>query len=138
MGTVQDLAEVLGAALRATLRGKPAEVDLALATLLSGGHLLIEDLPGTGKTLLSRALAAAVGGRFGRVQCTPTSCPPTSPEPRCSGPTPPTGSSTPDRCSPTCCSSTRSTGPHPVRSLRCWNRWRSIRSPSTPRRGRCP
>lgn len=71
MGTVQDLAEVLGAALRATLRGKPAEVDLALATLLSGGHLLIEDLPGTGKTLLSRALAAAVGGRFGRVQCTP-------------------------------------------------------------------
>jgi MoxR-like ATPase len=38
---------------------------------LAGGHLLVEDLPGTGKTLLAKSLAAALGGRFGRVQCTP-------------------------------------------------------------------
>ena len=58
-------------AASSTLRGKPAQVDLALATLLGGGHLLVEDLPGTGKTLLAKSIAAAIGGRFGRVQCTP-------------------------------------------------------------------
>ena len=47
------------------------KVDLALATLFGGGHLLVEDLPGTGKTLLAKSIAAAIGGRFGRVQCTP-------------------------------------------------------------------
>ena len=67
----QMLAARLRDAVGAAVRGKADEVDLALATFLSGGHLLIEDLPGTGKTLLSRAIAAAVGGRFGRVQCTP-------------------------------------------------------------------
>ena len=67
----QELAEKLRAAVGATIRGKSTEVDLVLAAFLSGGHLLIEDLPGTGKTLLSRAVATAVGGRFGRIQCTP-------------------------------------------------------------------
>jgi MoxR-like ATPase len=46
-------------------------VRLALVALLSGGHLLIEGVPGIGKTLLAKSLAAAIGGRFGRVQCTP-------------------------------------------------------------------
>ena len=39
--------------------------------MLGGGHLLVEDLPGTGKTLLAKSIAAAIGGTFGRVQCTP-------------------------------------------------------------------
>ena len=67
----RELAAALRGAVASVLRGKATEVDLALATLLSGGHLLIEDLPGTGKTLLARAIAASVGGEFGRVQCTP-------------------------------------------------------------------
>ena len=46
-------------------------VGLAVVALLSGGHLLVEGVPGTGKTLLAKSLAAAIGGRFGRVQCTP-------------------------------------------------------------------
>jgi MoxR-like ATPase len=46
-------------------------VRLALTALLGGGHLLVQDLPGTGKTLLAKSLAAAIGGHFGRVQCTP-------------------------------------------------------------------
>lgn len=71
MDPPQDLAARLRDVLTTTVRGKASEVDLALATLLSGGHLLIEDLPGTGKTLLSRAIAAALGGEFRRVQCTP-------------------------------------------------------------------
>jgi MoxR-like ATPase len=70
-----EQAVALAARLRTTVetavRGKDAEVRLALVALLAGGHLLLEDLPGTGKTLLAKSLATALGGRFGRVQCTP-------------------------------------------------------------------
>jgi MoxR-like ATPase len=58
-------------AVSAAVRGKDDVVRLSLVALLAGGHLLVEDLPGTGKTLLAKSLAAALGGRFGRVQCTP-------------------------------------------------------------------
>ena len=50
--------------------GKPREVQLAFACLLAGGHLLIEDLPGLGKTTLARALAATLGLNFQRMQFT--------------------------------------------------------------------
>jgi MoxR-like ATPase len=61
----------LRAALNAALRGKAAVVEQVLVCLLAGGHLLLEDLPGLGKTTLAKAMARAVGGRFARVQCTP-------------------------------------------------------------------
>lgn len=48
-----------------------AVIQLAVVTVFSGGHLLIEDVPGVGKTVLSKALAHSIGGRFGRVQFTP-------------------------------------------------------------------
>jgi len=64
-------AQALQAAVSSIVRGKDGEVRMALAALLSGGHLLVEDIPGTGKTLLAKTLAAALGGRFRRVQCTP-------------------------------------------------------------------
>ena len=66
-GSVQLLRAVLNAALR----GKSDVVEQVLACLLARGHLLIEDLPGLGKTTLAKALAIAVGGKFARVQCTP-------------------------------------------------------------------
>ncbi|MFN3296497.1 AAA family ATPase [Caldimonas sp.] len=50
--------------------GKPAQVDDGLACLLAGGHLLIEDVPGVGKTTLAHALAVSLGLRFARVQFT--------------------------------------------------------------------
>ncbi|MBW8366707.1 MAG: MoxR family ATPase [Arenimonas sp.] len=50
--------------------GKPREVRLAFTTLLAGGHLLIEDLPGLGKTTLARAMAATLGLDFQRMQFT--------------------------------------------------------------------
>jgi MoxR-like ATPase len=52
------------------LRGKPEAIRLAVATLLARGHLLIEDVPGVGKTTLARGLAASVGGSFRRIQFT--------------------------------------------------------------------
>src|SRR6202035_2120967 len=61
----------LRAALNQALRGKAQVIEQVLACLLARGHLLLEDLPGLGKTTLAKALAAAVGGRFARVQCTP-------------------------------------------------------------------
>lgn len=66
-----DLSGRLFEAVASTVRGKDDIVRLSLVALLAGGHLLVEDLPGTGKTLLAKSLAAALGGRFGRVQCTP-------------------------------------------------------------------
>jgi len=65
------LVERLRHRLRETLRGKTEACDLALACLLARGHLLIEDPPGLGKTTLAKGLAALVGGRFARAQCTP-------------------------------------------------------------------
>jgi MoxR-like ATPase len=52
------------------LKGKIRALKLSMITLLSGGHLLIEDIPGLGKTTLALALAKALGLSFGRIQCT--------------------------------------------------------------------
>src|SRR5436309_5875720 len=61
-----DLEAMLGAALR----GKPEAVNLSLVCLLARGHLLIEDVPGVGKTTLAQALARAVDSSFHRLQFT--------------------------------------------------------------------
>ena len=52
------------------IRGKPDAIRLAVTALLARGHLLIEDIPGVGKTTLGRALAASLGGTFRRIQFT--------------------------------------------------------------------
>lgn len=67
----EGIASALLGAISQTVRGKPDAVRLAVTCILGGGHLLIDDLPGTGKTLLGKSMARAIGGRFGRVQCTP-------------------------------------------------------------------
>ncbi|NDB21550.1 MAG: AAA family ATPase, partial [Proteobacteria bacterium] len=51
--------------------GKRTEIELSLMAVLSRGHILIEDVPGTGKTMLARALALSVGCTFKRIQFTP-------------------------------------------------------------------
>jgi MoxR-like ATPase len=62
--------QTLRQAVEAALEGKHDAVELALVALLAKGHLLIEDVPGVGKTTLARALAKAVGGDLRRVQFT--------------------------------------------------------------------
>jgi MoxR-like ATPase len=71
---IADVAELAGdvaQVVNTVVRGRAEVVDLTLVALLSGGHLLIEDVPGVGKTLLAKSLATAVGGQFSRVQATP-------------------------------------------------------------------
>ncbi len=62
--------EALQNAIERVIRGKPEAVRLAIVTLLAGGHLLIEDVPGVGKTTLAHALARALDCSFQRIQFT--------------------------------------------------------------------
>ncbi len=66
----QQITEVIIERVESVLVGKQHSVRLALACLYAGGHLLIEDLPGMGKTTLAQALAAAIGLSYTRVQFT--------------------------------------------------------------------
>src|SRR3954451_705556 len=66
IGAVRKLEDTVAT----VVRGKPEAIRAAVVTLLARGHLLIEDMPGVGKTTLARALAAALGGTFRRIQFT--------------------------------------------------------------------
>src|ERR1041384_4092376 len=66
---LSKLAELEGA-LQSTIRGKPEAVRLSLVCLLARGHLLIEDVPGVGKTTLAHALARCINCSFHRLQFT--------------------------------------------------------------------
>src|SRR6478736_9936855 len=65
-----DLVAALEANIARVLRGKPGAIRHAVVALLARGHLLIEDVPGVGKTTLARALAASIGVTFHRIQFT--------------------------------------------------------------------
>ncbi len=67
---MSELARKLSTTVGKVLQGKDDAVELAIVTMLAGGHLLIEDHPGVGKTLLARSLAKALDLPFQRVQCT--------------------------------------------------------------------
>jgi MoxR-like ATPase len=66
-----ELAAAMRAEVGKALVGQKEAVDAVLVALLAGGHVLIEGVPGLGKTLLVRALARTFGGSFGRIQFTP-------------------------------------------------------------------
>ncbi len=57
--------------LGSVLLGKSSQIELVIACLLAQGHILLDDLPGTGKTTLAKALAECLGGTLARIQCTP-------------------------------------------------------------------
>lgn len=57
--------------LSQTIVGKHEAIRLVMVSLLAGGHALLEDVPGVGKTLLAKSLARSIDGKFQRVQCTP-------------------------------------------------------------------
>ena len=69
--TPGQVYELIAANVEKVVRGKTAVVRLAIAALFSEGHLLIEDVPGLGKTTLARCLARSIGGSWHRIQFTP-------------------------------------------------------------------
>jgi len=75
MASVQDFARRVVDNVERVIVGKRAVVELAVIGLLSQGHLLIEDVPGVGKTMLARSLARSLGCSFGRLQFTPDMLP---------------------------------------------------------------
>lgn len=68
---IADLLERVRAVVAARVIGQDAVIEQALVAFLTGGHALLEGVPGTAKTILVRALAGALGLRFGRIQFTP-------------------------------------------------------------------
>ncbi|MEO1529560.1 MAG: MoxR family ATPase [Planctomycetota bacterium] len=71
VAAVSDFAKRVVANVEHAIVGKRKQLVLSLVAWLSGGHLLLEDVPGVAKTMLARALAKSIGCEFKRVQCTP-------------------------------------------------------------------
>ena len=75
MAPVKDFSDRVIANIEKVIVGKRSTVELAVAALLCQGHLLIEDVPGVGKTMLARSLARSLGCSFSRIQFTPDMLP---------------------------------------------------------------
>ncbi|RMD75097.1 MAG: AAA family ATPase, partial [Chloroflexi bacterium] len=71
MEHVQQLAARIVTNVEQVIIGKRQIVELVLVALLCRGHVLIEDVPGTGKTMLAKSIARSIGSSFKRIQCTP-------------------------------------------------------------------
>src|SRR5690242_1950232 len=67
----KDVFDAVAEQIESVIRGKRRAVHLALVCLFAEGHLLVEDVPGVGKTSLAKAIARSVGGKWRRIQFTP-------------------------------------------------------------------
>ena len=139
--TIVDAAAVAGRIagnVATVIVGKDDVIEQALAALIAEGHILVEDVPGVGKTMLARSIAVSIGGTFSRIQFTPDLLPSDV-----------TGVSVYNQSSgefsfrsgPIAAQlvlPTKSTGPPPKPSRRCWKPWKSARLPLTALPIPCP
>ena len=75
MPDVQEIANRLVENIEKVIVGKRSSVQLTVLGLLCQGHMLIEDVPGTGKTVLAKSISRSVGCKFQRIQFTPDMLP---------------------------------------------------------------
>lgn len=68
---IQEYIQSITRNIERVIIGKTEAIELLMVSLLCGGHVLVEDVPGIGKTMLARALATSIRGQFKRIQCTP-------------------------------------------------------------------
>ena len=71
MTQIQEFASLITKNVERVIIGKADAIELVMVALLCDGHILIEDVPGVGKTMLARSVAISLGGQFKRLQCTP-------------------------------------------------------------------
>ena len=71
MSTIKEVSDKIKSNVGKVFKGNEEIVDMILAAVFAGGHVLLEDVPGTGKTVLAKAIAKSSGLAFSRIQCTP-------------------------------------------------------------------
>jgi MoxR-like ATPase len=71
MTSIQDFVNHIEDNVEKVIVGKRPVIELLMVALLCEGHILLEDVPGVGKTMLARSIATSLGGKFKRLQCTP-------------------------------------------------------------------
>ena len=121
--TVEDIRREIGK----EIIGQQDVVEHMIMALVAGGNVLLEGVPGLGKTRLVRTLSHVLDLPFSRIQFTPDLMPADITGPNIIVKTP--LSSSPARCLPRSCWRTRSTALRPKRSLPCWKPCRSTASP---------
>ena len=129
--SAQATAHRLESAVCSIIKGQQNVIRRVLACMISGGHVLLEDYPGTGKTTLAKAIAKAIDGTvFKRVQFTPDLLPSDILGISVLDPKARSSASIPVPSSRTSCSRMKSTGRPRGRRAPCWKRWANGRPPS--------